>query len=147
MRRNLLILACLLAVIPVFLRWQGQTEAPPKPQVTELGVFQFENDEGNYNDGYAEPGISYLQLYVERDPDGGLSVKDFEGNSHRCKDAHEAIALIKKVLTPRLTSYNPKTGRIEDVGVGREQGGDQFLNFERRLRHGVPSLLEDIQAL
>ncbi len=148
MRRDAIILLVTIILIAGLSHWSIRDTPPTGSDgVVRAKLFRFENDEGNYNDGYAEPGISYIELSVTRDSTG-LRIADESGKTlYTARDADEAIKRIKSHLTPLLTSYNPRTGKIEDVGHHGERGGDQFQNFERRLRPRVPCLRDELLSL
>jgi hypothetical protein len=120
MRTQLASLVLLLTVIATTARFVG----PPEP---ETRLLKFEDDEGNYRDNFAEPGVGYLTVEFTRLSDGRFIV------AGQTVSLEQAPARVRQLLTTRLKSYNPGTGRIEDKGVAGERGGDQFDGVDDRL--------------
>lgn len=145
MKRHLIVLFVVLAVVAGLAR-SGPQEGPELVS-DRCTVFRFEDDEGNYNDDYAEPGIGYLELRVGRASSGEWTIYDLDGIPHVCDSAEEVLRIAKASLTPNLTSYDPATGTIQDEGHHGELGGDQFVNFDSRYRANKPCFLDDVKAL
>lgn len=132
------VLLLVLAVSACLGIWLAPHARPAADRFVEL---RFEDDEGNYQDGYAEPGVGYEVLWIARTGPDDFILQDRSSRiEYRGLHRADVAPQVRRLLTPRLKSYDPRSGEIRDVGVANERGGDAFEGLYTRLQYDLCAL-------
>ncbi len=133
--KGLFPLIAVVALTAVLGWWYAHSSSP-----SATAVFRFEDDEGNYRDGYDEPGVAFYSVTVEARESRYTVVDPFTGNRREGLTLDQATQSLREVLKPHLKSYDPATGTIKDRPTDHEAGNDEFQNFDTLLREDLERL-------